>query len=267
VIAGARLGVLVLALAALGMLVLGPRQAGDPTARPYVCPMHPEVATQAPGPCPVCGMALERRPAAPTSPAGDADSAVQAARFLGYGAAPVHRRALGASAEWPAWLDTQGGVTAVLFADELRDLEGHGSFFAARTPGSGLTVERAPAPPIPWRGSLWRVRFRFGAGPPRGLRVGAAGWLAWPLPGRQSLVVLSSAVLQSGAGPRVLVSAPDGRSYRSQPVVTGRALGGYTVVVSGARERDLVFGLNAFSLEADAHLRTQRRAAAEKIAP
>jgi hypothetical protein len=271
VIVAARLGLLLLvALAAVWALVLGQGQA----AGHYVCPMHPEVAARAPGQCPVCGMALEQREVAPPgmlNQAGEADARpIQAAGFLSYGPAPVHRRPLTANAESPAWLDAQGGVTALLFEDELRDLgrKAHGSFFAARFPGAALAVERAEDPPIHWRGSMWRVSFRFRAGaPPRGLRVGATGWLEWPSPGRQSLVVLSSAVLQARAGPHLLVSSPDQRSYRSQPIATGRLVSGYTVVVSGARERDLVFGLNAFSLDAQAQLQAQRRAAAERIEP
>ncbi|MDI7047743.1 heavy metal-binding domain-containing protein, partial [Escherichia coli] len=32
----------------------------------YTCPMHPEIVRGAPGACPVCGMALEPKVAAPT---------------------------------------------------------------------------------------------------------------------------------------------------------------------------------------------------------
>ncbi|HYM62841.1 MAG TPA: heavy metal translocating P-type ATPase [Thermoanaerobaculia bacterium] len=45
---------------------LGPRRtpsepaAADPSAE-YTCPMHPEIVRDAPGPCPICGMALEPR--------------------------------------------------------------------------------------------------------------------------------------------------------------------------------------------------------------
>src|SRR5689334_7077991 len=33
----------------------------------YICPMCPEVSSSRPGPCPQCGMPLERRSVAPTS--------------------------------------------------------------------------------------------------------------------------------------------------------------------------------------------------------
>src|SRR5262245_13659925 len=38
-----------------------PEQPGQPAAREYVCPMHPEIVRNAPGSCPICGMALEPR--------------------------------------------------------------------------------------------------------------------------------------------------------------------------------------------------------------
>jgi rubrerythrin len=34
---------------------------GAPADGLYVCPMHPEVRSSAPGRCPKCGMALEQR--------------------------------------------------------------------------------------------------------------------------------------------------------------------------------------------------------------
>jgi hypothetical protein len=40
----------------------------------YVCPMHPKVTSNAPGKCPICGMALKRVGAQPsTQPAGAPD--------------------------------------------------------------------------------------------------------------------------------------------------------------------------------------------------
>jgi len=44
----------------------------------YTCPMHPEVVTHAPGPCPICGMALERR--APTAEATEGAELVEMSR-------------------------------------------------------------------------------------------------------------------------------------------------------------------------------------------
>ncbi len=47
---------------------LRPRKPGPPPAAPgtkWICPMDPEVAAEAPGPCPKCGMALEPESPAP----------------------------------------------------------------------------------------------------------------------------------------------------------------------------------------------------------
>jgi Cu+-exporting ATPase len=46
-----------------GTLESSPAKA-VPDARSYVCPMHPEIVRGGPGPCPICGMALEPRVAA-----------------------------------------------------------------------------------------------------------------------------------------------------------------------------------------------------------
>src|SRR6185369_10492058 len=49
-----------------GLVTLG-GSLGTPTAKPpqsgatYICPMDPEVRASKPGPCPICGMALEPR--------------------------------------------------------------------------------------------------------------------------------------------------------------------------------------------------------------
>jgi hypothetical protein len=39
-----------------------PVPAPAPAAETYVCPMHPEVTSDAPGRCPKCGMALKQVP-------------------------------------------------------------------------------------------------------------------------------------------------------------------------------------------------------------
>ena len=44
-----------------GLPVWGPRSAPGSDKITYTCPMHPEVVSDAPGACPICGMALEPR--------------------------------------------------------------------------------------------------------------------------------------------------------------------------------------------------------------
>ncbi len=49
-----------------------PRESAGPAGE-YVCPMHPEIVRDAPGSCPLCGMALERR-LVPGTAAGEEES-------------------------------------------------------------------------------------------------------------------------------------------------------------------------------------------------
>src|SRR5580658_6340546 len=58
------------------------RQAADAT---YTCPMHPQVRRPAPGPCPICGMALE--PALPSAEDPGAAELADMSRRLAVGAA------------------------------------------------------------------------------------------------------------------------------------------------------------------------------------
>jgi len=61
-----------------------PQPAASPGTR-YICPMHPEVVSDQPGPCPICGMALE--PAAPTIESGPDPELVSMQRRLWVGIA------------------------------------------------------------------------------------------------------------------------------------------------------------------------------------
>jgi len=45
------------------------RAAAEPAGTIWTCPMHPEIRRDAPGPCPICGMALE--PLSPTAEEGE----------------------------------------------------------------------------------------------------------------------------------------------------------------------------------------------------
>jgi hypothetical protein len=186
----------------------------------------------------------------------------QAARFLTYGATPVHRRTLGAPSESPAWFEGGGDVSAVLFEDELGTLGPHepATFVAARAPGVAFPAHRTDEPARRWHRATWRVRFHLD-GPAPSCRAGASGWLERSVSRGPALVVLSSAVLQASSGPYVLGLAADGRTFHRLPIATGKVAAGYTSVVSGASERDLVLGLNTFSLDAEGRLQAERQAA------
>src|SRR5262245_43058105 len=76
---------------------------GSPATR-YICPMDPEVVSDRPGACPICGMALE--PAAPTAESGPDPELVSMQRRLWVGIAlgiPVVILAMGEMALGPAF--------------------------------------------------------------------------------------------------------------------------------------------------------------------
>jgi heavy metal translocating P-type ATPase len=76
---------------------------GSPGTR-YICPMDPEVVSDRPGPCPICGMALE--PAAPTAESGPDPELVSMQRRLWVGIAlgiPVLLLAMGEMALGPTF--------------------------------------------------------------------------------------------------------------------------------------------------------------------
>ena len=69
----------------------------------YTCPMHPEVVRDGPGPCPICGMALE--PMRPTADAGPDPELADMTRRLWVGAGlalPVFLIAMAGLLPWPA---------------------------------------------------------------------------------------------------------------------------------------------------------------------
>lgn len=259
------------ALAAVAAFMFSGRRGASITSTPgalYACPMHPEITGTSPGDCPICGMALAIRAPRREDLMPDREGVGTAANFLSYDVAPVHRRVLSAAPDPLAWLDDKGGVFALLYEDEMRALanDQQGSFFAASAPGAGFDVRRAIDPPLRWQESIWRVRFRFEtAAPP--LLKGATGWITL-VSGepRESLVVLSSAVLRSPEGAYLLALSPDRRRFSARPVVLGKVVSGFTVVIAGADARDLVVGSNAFSLDAERRLGAQRQAAME-LAP
>ena len=216
----------------------------SPGAGPsYVCPMHPRVTARSPGRCPICGMALEPagvRAAEPPDPQ----------RFD-----IARRRVFSQELHAPAWIESDGLVSAILYNDEAGGLapDEPGSFLPASARAARVEVRAAPERPVPWDGATARARFRpvagASAGPP-----GAVGWLMLPARTREVLVVPSSAVLDSPRGPYVLGAASDEGEPERRPVVIGKALFGVTTVVSGLREGERIVR-NAFFIDAERRLR------------
>ncbi len=271
---GARVALLLLAACAFMAALALARRDDRRSLSPYVCPMHPQFAALSPGECPICGMALEpaepretSASAADGSPAGApapmaisfAALASDATPFLSYAAAPIHRHALRGEPRVPAWVASGTLAAALLYQDEVDSLarDDRGSFSTMAEPSRRVGVRRAPDPPSPWDASTWIVYFHIDAATPS-LRPGTLGFIELVGKPRDSLVVLSDAVLHSGEGPYVLALLPGRGAFGQQPIKTGKVSSGYTVVASGAGERDLVVGVNAFSLDAERVLRSSR---------
>jgi hypothetical protein len=265
----ARLVLLLLAAAAAASgLILGRRHDHPAigSAVRFVCPMHPEVASGAPADCPICGMALQRA-GRNTPPAGDDplpatelfSAREQPASAPRYSTDIVRHRVLRQELDAPAWVQSRQVVAALLYRDELPSLtpEEPAAFFPADAPPEGVAVRAAAEAPSPWDRSTSVVRFRVED--PVALRAGAAGWLKLARKPRQILVVPSAAVLQSAEGPYVLVMSTDGQSYGRRLIEVGKVLSGFTAVVSGVQAGQQVVSINAFFVDAERRLRTERR--------
>jgi hypothetical protein len=163
----------------------------------------------------------------------------------------------------PAWLETQGRVTAMLRNDELSGLSPgeHALFFRATAPAEGIDVRLTAEPPAPWDGSTSRVRFRFDARA-SGLEPGAVGWVEFAARPRELLVIPSSAVLYSPEGPYVLAAGADGRTFSTRRVEIGRVSRGLAVVLSGLQEGERIVVGSTFSWDAERRLQPQQEAAA-----
>jgi Cu+-exporting ATPase len=84
-----------------GISPAGPKLHSDPHFQSYTCPMHPEVLRDAPGSCPICGMALE--PVHPAAEEGESAELRDMTRRLRISAAltlPLLWSLLGEA--WPA---------------------------------------------------------------------------------------------------------------------------------------------------------------------
>jgi heavy metal-binding protein len=276
VIAG-RLILLLLAVAATvsGFVLSRERYRGaSGSGGRYVCPMHAEVTSSIPGECSICRMALE--PVRPSSGGGSAIATgpalslaesedLQDHKIMG----TVTRRVFTLEVRAPAWIDTAGVVTAVLYTHDLTGLSPgeRGLFFRAASPTVGVDVRLTADPPAPEDGSTSRVHFRLASAAPElgpGRVVKAlgghveVGWVKLAAKSRDLLVVPSSAVLYSSEGPYVLVPAGDGRDFSKRRVEIGRVYRGVVVVLSGLSEQEPLVTANTFFLDAERRLRSQR---------
>jgi len=246
VIAG-RLAMLALAAAAVvaGLTVT---RTDDPVAVSsgprYVCPMHPEILSPTPGICPICRMALTR----PSEPI-DLDP---------YEVRPAWPRMLSQPTRAAAWLERDGVVTALLYADEIAALgpEQPATFTPTDAPDTTVAVRLVGEAPESWDEGVARVRFRVERRQPT-LAPGAVGWLKVATPAREAIPVPLTAIVQSPQGPYVLVEGESGHgatSFVRRPVRLGRSTYGMGVIVSGLRPKERVAMRSALFLDVERRL-------------
>jgi hypothetical protein len=258
---------LLAAAAALGGAVVigrGHDRAGQRVLGHYVCPMHAEVVSGAPGDCPICGMALAQVSESTPSAAAK-NSRVDTAKPL----------VLTTQVRAPAWLSADGVATAILYEDDFIGMAPgeHALFFAAAAPAVGIDVRRTAEEPAQIDTSTSKVRFRVERDPrtrPDARTSTEVGLLQIAARPRDVLVVPASAVLFSAGGPYVLAASGDGDPFAKRPVEIGRILDssyaagvsgdniGAIVVLAGLRAGERVVAGNTFFLDAERRLRLAR---------
>jgi len=262
-VVAARALLLVLATAAVvAAVVLAARDAPG-GARRYTCPMHAGVSSTRPGDCPICGMALAERAAAPaatpprTTTAGADAVALAALRpspeavnLLRFSVAKARRNTFRGEIYAPAISEPDGTIVAQLYRDELASLEPDepAEFVAATAPEAPIQVQRT-GEPAGAPGTIMRVRFRVVSEADRP-PPDRAGWVKLGFKVRAALVVRSSAVVDTPTGPYVLVFSADQGALTKRAVEIGKTADGMTAIASGLGDKDFVVMANTFSLDA-----------------
>ncbi|HET7505555.1 MAG TPA: heavy metal-binding domain-containing protein [Kofleriaceae bacterium] len=279
-----RMLLVAVAAGAVGMAVVVSRGGvggpGSPDAaahRRYVCPMHSEVTSSAPGDCPICGMALEEAdPSSGTvgaamrseATAGGAQAialatlrnSAEATSLLRFSVAPVRRNALPGEIYAPATVEPDGTIVAQLYRDEVVSLapDETAELVPATSPGTPVRVQRDDAPPlVSYRDdAIARVRFRAvpGAAALRPGPAGLVGWLKLAYRTRAMLVVRSTSILHAREGHFVLVFSAQAGQLTRRRVEIGKEYSGMTAIVSGLRDKEFVVMANTAALDAERRL-------------
>lgn len=223
------------------------RTRAERPSRRYVCPMHAEITSSAPGECPICRMELELEAAPGAGPSFN-PSTYQTYDF-------VRRRGFGQDVHAPAWVDESGEVVATVYADEAAalDPDAPGDFSPAAAPDHRAAVHLVRAMTARWDASTDRVRFRLDEGE-AAPAPGAVGWVRIRARRRDLEVVPYSAVLESTEGPYVLVASREGHAVTRRAVEVGRVIGGQAIVTSGLRVGERILVRSAFFVDAERRL-------------
>ena len=227
----------------------------------YMCPMHPDVTSSAPGDCPVCGMALEVRkvePASGTASRGDAvtfqlpqAAAIKTFDEVGFGKMFEISREMRA----PAWAESSEIGQALFYKDEAAVIEPteEAVFFPSIQgqdgPSSGIKVRRIDEPPVAWDRATALVRFRTNSKVK--LLPGQTGSLKFETRVRETLAVRASAIIQSPSGPYVFLLGRDNRTLSKRPVEIGAVRAGHAAIISGLAVGERIAALNTFFLESE----------------
>jgi multidrug efflux pump subunit AcrA (membrane-fusion protein) len=247
---------LLAASAAAAALAVGRTGDGDSTAAAgahsfYVCPMHAEVTAPRPGACPICGMALQPAP----DEARPKDRSAEAQNLTRQSLGIARRFARPGDIVAPARVEDDGRVVALLYRDEVASLapDERAAFVAADRAGVEHGVGRiaATADPEPWDDAVVQVAFRFET-KARAPAPGSTGWMKFSRKLRDTLIVPSTAVLQSSEGPYVLVYAADAGGLSRRKVTIGRTFQGMTTIVSGLRVHEPVVVANTLFFAGEA---------------